>query len=507
MKKTNYFFDRILPESGYLVGNAMLINYIEENANDGIVLPEVISICTDKNKRYVENNIQVFTVRHLPDDNLFSHLQFAIKYEPFDLLILKKFFELYDPKLLKANIIAEPTGKYNRKIWFLYEWLLNETLDIIDLKQGNYVDLLDDKIQYTSKSIKESRYRINNNLPGVPDFCPLIRKTEKLEKFIAENFSDKITEGLNDIEKDILRRTSAFLLLKDSKASFAIEGENPPNIRARNWGKIIGEAGKYPLSVSEIERLQAVVIGSKKLKEMGIRKSEGFIGVHDRETFEPIPDHISAKASDLDKLLSGLFSTEKLLFSSNYNAVLTSASIAFGFVFIHPLIDGNGRIHRYILHHILTEKGFTNSNIIFPLSSAILNKIDDYRNVLENFSANRVDLIKWEQTDSHNVEIENNTIDLYRYFDATPQAEFVFECVKDTIEEIIPAEIEYLHKYDLLFQYITTIVSLSDSMVDLLIKYIIQNKGKLSNKKRKKDFDELSDSEILKIEEYYSSII
>jgi Fic family protein len=32
---------------------------------------------------------------------------------------------------------------------------------------------------------------------------------------------------------------------------------------------------------------------------------------------------------------------------------------AFGFVFIHPFIDGNGRLHRYLLHEELSTLGFT----------------------------------------------------------------------------------------------------------------------------------------------------
>ncbi|HIP51694.1 MAG TPA: hypothetical protein EYG94_06355 [Campylobacterales bacterium] len=31
--------------------------------------------------------------------------------------------------------------------------------------------------------------------------------------------------------------------------------------------------------------------------------------------------------------------------------------IAFSFVYIHPLEDGNGRIHRYLIHHVLAERG------------------------------------------------------------------------------------------------------------------------------------------------------
>jgi len=91
----------------------------------------------------------------------------------------------------------------------------------------------------------------------------MIYRTDKLERYISKGLSGQIEKGLSQKNKDLIRRTAAFLLLKDSKASFAIEGEYPPNIRARNWGKAIGQAGKKSLSIDEIERLQDIVIGSK----------------------------------------------------------------------------------------------------------------------------------------------------------------------------------------------------------------------------------------------------
>ena len=59
--------------------------------------------------------------------------------------------------------------------------------------------------------------------------------------------------------------------------------------------------------------------------------------------------------------------------------VLAAAVLAFGFVYAHPFEDGNGRIHRYLIHHILAERGFNPPGVVFPVSAAILDRIDDYR--------------------------------------------------------------------------------------------------------------------------------
>lgn len=107
--------------------------------------------------------------------------------------------------------------------------------------------------------------------------------------------------------------------------------------------------------------------------------------------------------------------------------MLAAAIIAFGFVFIHPFEDGNGRIHRYLIHHTLAKKHFSQQGIIFPVSASILNHIDVYRIVLEQYSHPLLDFIEWKETKDHNIEVLNETIDFYRYFDATLQAEFLYD--------------------------------------------------------------------------------
>jgi Fic family protein len=196
------------------------------------------------------------------------------------------------------------------------------------------------------------------------------------------------------------------------------------------------------------------VIENTRFVQMGLRKKGGFVGEHDRVSGEPIPDHISAKSQDLDDLLDGLIDVNKMLIKDDIHTVVAAAVIAFGFVFIHPFEDGNGRIHRYLIHHILAKKQFADQGIIFPVSSSILDHITDYQKVLQSYSKPLLDLIEWVETKDHNVEVTNETKDYYRFFDATKQTEFLFDCVADTIKNIVPQEINYLANYDAFKTYI-----------------------------------------------------
>ncbi|MEO8446756.1 MAG: Fic family protein [bacterium] len=471
-----------------------------------VVLPETLSFINNKHIQYQTEGLRVFTKRYKPEDTLDGHLKFALKYEGVDLYVLKSLFNKIDLNEVSDFIKKEPTGSYNRRIWFLYEWLHGKQLNIENLKSGNYVHLIDEKLQYGGNSQDSKRHRIKNNLPGVKEFCPLIKKTKKLESFIGKDLIGKLKTNLGKVHPDILKRTAAFLLLSDSKASYLIEGEQPTPGRAQKWANILGLAGQKKLTLEELLRLQKILIEDTRFIKLGLRKEGGFVGSHDRSSLEPIPELISAKWQDLGELMEGLIKAENKMQVDGYNAVLTAASIAFGFVFIHPFADGNGRIHRYLINDILTRSKFTEGGIIFPASHVILERINEYKEVLESYSLPRLELIEWKPTENMNINVINESIDLYRYFDATKQAEFLFSCIEKTIEKVLPEEIEYLKKYDKMKNYINNNFEMDDRTIDQLINFLKQNDGSLSQRAKSKEFKILTEKEGENLENNYREI-
>lgn len=501
-RKISVFHGKQAPEEGTLVGYGAIIEGLQLE----MPFPEQLSLISEKRRSYSKENWKVFSSRNAFNDTLYKHLVFALKYEGINLLFFKELFKKLPENEVIDFLQLEPTGQYSRKIWFLYEWLMQKQLDIKDLSIKNYVPLVDEKTQYAVRGTASSRHKILNNLPGTVNFCPLIFKTSILEAKINANVSGKKNIFLNSIHKDVLQRASSFLLLKDSKASFTIEGENPGNNRAMRWGKAIGQAGGKPLSIEELIRLQQIVIENSRFMEMGLRKKGGFVGEYDRTTGEPMPDHISAKEQDVEQLVIGLLDANKIMQDPTYDAVLAAASIAFGFVFIHPFVDGNGRLHRYLIHHILAEKEFTKQGVIFPVSASILDHIGNYKKVLEYYSHPLLDHIQWKETKDHNVEVINSTIDFYRYFDATKQAEFLYDCIEDTLERVIPQEVNYLQRYDEFKKYLDNNFEMPDKMVANLVRFLEQNDGVLSKRALKKEFSELKEEEIKDIETNFKNI-
>ncbi len=470
-----------------------------------VPLPRVLCAIGARHKVYKEGGWRIYTPRHEPKATLEGHLVFALKYEGLDLCVLKRLFQAVGNEAIATLVRGKPASAYMRRLWFLYEWLLDATLDLPDAKSGTYHDIVDPKQQWAIKGETSTRHRVRNNLPGTAEFCPLVFRTKSLDSFVGAELNDRARAVIGEISASVLARTAAFLLLKDSKSSYAIEGEAPPQDRIQRWGKAIGEAGKNPLDLDEFLRLQRIVIGNDRFVKLGFREEGGFVGRHDRDTRMPLPDHISARHEDLPRLMQGLIDFDQR-FAGEIDPVIAASVLAFGFVYIHPFEDGNGRLHRYLIHHILSARGFNPPGIVFPVSAAILERIDDYRRVLESYSERLLPLIRWQPTEKMNVHVVNETGDFYRYFDATPHTEFLFECVARTIEHDLPDEAAFLERYDTFKTRVEALVEMPASTVDLLFSFLKQNEGMLSKRSREKEFSALSDEETATFEALYQEI-
>lgn len=494
----NVFHERRLPETATPVGYAALIHAYD------LLVPVPRTLCAiGARHRIVEaDGWRIYTPRHAPEATLEGNLTFALKYEGLDLVVLKRLFMAAKAGEIADLVRLKPTGVYTRRFWFLYEWLLGTKLNLPDADKVSSVDAVDTELQFAGTGAISTRHKVRNNLPGTPEFCPLVFKTAALKEFIGQDLKARARAVVNDVPKDLLARTASFLLLKDSKSSYVIEGERPPQDRIQRWGRAIGEAGRVPLDEAELLRLQRIVIGDERFVKLGLRDEGGFVGEHDRETRRPIPDHISARPKDLSSLIRGLIAFDHTA-EKELDPVIAAAVLAFGFVYIHPFEDGNGRIHRYLMHHVLARRGFNPPGIHFPVSAAILDKIDAYRDVLESYSGRLLPIIRWEPTDMGNVTVLNDTGDFYRFFDATPHAEFLYACVRKTIEEDLPNETNFLRNFDQFRARIENIVDMPEHTLNNLFGFLRQNGGQLSKRARENEFSQLTAAEITQIEQLY----
>jgi hypothetical protein len=168
--------------------------------------------------------------------------------------------------------------------------------------------------------------------------------------------------------------------------------------------------------------------------------------------------------------------------------VLHAALVGYGFVFVHPFGDGNGRIHRLLIHNILARRGFVPSGMVFPVSAVMLKRPTEYDASLEAFSKPIIQLADYELDDAGRMNVRNGSdlVPLYRYPEMTAQVESLFAFIEQTIETELIEELSF--------------IASDDRDLDLFIRLCLQNNGSLSKAKRDSTFMILRDDEVERLE-------
>jgi Fic family protein len=237
-----------------------------------------------------------------------------------------------------------------------------------------------------------------------------------------------------------------------------------------------------------------------RFRELDYRTNQNYVGEAVAWQHEKV-HFVSPKPEDLPELMEGLIAADQLMKEGEVPAVVHAAATAYGFVFMHPFEDGNGRIHRFLIHNILARRGFTPWGILFPISASMLQHMTEYDNSLEAFSRPLMALVEYSLDKEGRMTVLNDMSRWYRYIDMTPQAEALFRFIERTIDEELAGELAFLEHYDNTKEAIREIVDMPDRLVDLFIRFSLQNNGRLSARKRASNFGFLSDEEISRMEQ------
>lgn len=404
------------------------------------------------------------------ESDLLEQLEFALKYDGINFEIIKAFFSKIEKSHIISYIKKQPTGIYARKIWYLYEFLMDDLLPLEDCQRIKYVDLFDPKIYFTSLGEKSSRHAINNNSLGNNKFCPIVRRTEILEKFIALNLDNKVRVLLKKYDPSLIARACHYLYTKETMSSYQIEKEQPDKNRIVRFINLLQQVSVIEsLSKAKLVELQNVIV-DPRFVDVDYRHNQNYVGENINPYFQKI-HYISPKPENVPELMEGLLDSLDRMLTDEIYPVIIAAVISFGFVFIHPFEDGNGRIHRFIIHYILSTKNFTPKDIIFPISSTILKNIHDYDAILESFSKPLLSVLKkYDISEDGVMTVNQDTKSYYQYIDFTFIAEYLFSCIEESLHSYIEHEIKFLSNYDKTKKNIQEIVDMPDNQIDLFIK-------------------------------------
>ncbi len=444
---------------------------------------------------------EIYPPKYWPGDTLGDHLEFAFKYDGTNLVILAGLFQVVEEAEILKHVRSKPTGKYVRCLWFLYEFLTGKMLPLDDLKQGNYIDLLEPDEYYTTTPARQvRRQRIKDNLLGDSRFCPMVRRTDNLLNFEMVDLPKQCRQVVSDYSPELLKRALGYLYTKETKSSFEIEQIKPTSTRTGRFVALLQLAEKEDFcGKRQLIEVQNRIV-DPRFRDSDYRQSQNYVGETVAWQREKI--HFACpKPEDLADLMEGLTAAHKRMGAGGVSAVIHAAAIAYGFVFLHPFEDGNGRIHRFLIHNILTRGGFTPEGIMFPISASMLKNPGDYDSSLEEFSRQLMPLVEYSIDEEGSMTVHNDTAIWYRYMDMTPQAEALFHFIDQTIVTELASELAFMANYDKTKKAIQEIVDMPDRKIDLFIRFCLQNNGRLSVQKRASHFDSLSDEEVTRMEQ------
>jgi Fic/DOC family len=428
--------------------------------------------------------------------DVFAQLEFALKHDGLNLEILTLLFQLIEVQKITEWIQERPNSKYTRKVWFLYEMLMETTLNIPDIKGIKYIELLSSTECFTAAPVNSPRHSIKNNLLGDKSFCPMIRRTQKIMSFFDKNLEAKANKILQQYAPEIISRANNYLLAKETLSSYEIEREKPDKKRMAKFIDFLQRSSSIKtLTKNILIECQNVIVDSRFM-EVNYRDSQNYIAENINQYYQKV-DYICPKPEDIEELMQGWFDLLLTMKGSTLHPVIMASIVSFGFVFLHPFEDGNGRLHRFLLHYILSQCGFTPADMIFPISATMLQSMRDYDEVLESVSKPIMTIITDYDLDNDGVMVvKQQTKHHYQYLDYTNITEYLFACIEETIDVHLAKEINFLVNYDKAKQSLKDVVDMPDNLIDLFIRCVQQNNGKLSEKKRQRYFYMLTGEEL-----------
>lgn len=476
------------------VGYAHLISRLKLPAH---LFGKPAAISPSVNRRIDTDTHVLFPSGVALTDTPLGHLEFALRHEGIDLAVIEAAFEHIEPADLIRRLIESPNGEYIRRAAFLWEWLKGRELSAGVAPTGRYVELFPSDQYVTARNPqRHPTYRVIDNALGDRRFCPVVTRRaypgpEFLERLLAEATS--ISEKSQ--QKGLYERAIQYLYLSETRGSFAIERETPSAGKEARFIQILRQAGEIrALTEERLVAVQNAVVREDYSREASYRTQQNWLENHTgRITFFPHP------AEGLRETMEGweaFLNDER----RGIDPLVRAACASFGFVYLHPFMDGNGRLHRFIIHHVLAHSGLVAPDMIIPVSAVIMKHIPEYHQVLTGFSEPVTRLWDYLRHEDGPQILHAPGSGPYRYFQADTEVAFLGKMIQEAVEKEIPQELHFLRGYDAAFEQIDAEFDLPGKEIALLIRMIHGNDDRLSKNKRTQ-FDLIPDEVIARIEQ------
>ncbi|RZS57945.1 Fic family protein [Sphaerotilus mobilis] len=423
------------------------------------------------------------------DATILEHVLFALKHEDMQMALLLEALRLVSAEELTAALSAQRTGSYLRKAAFLWEKAHGRELPMPwDSTGGNYVDLFDATDHYVGPVWERSqRLRVNFNGIGPFDFCPVVRRDDALAQR-GQQVLDRLQAWASDPgHQGTLERVLSWAYLSETRDSFAIEQETPSPDKERAFLQALAHLrDRRPLSEDYLVELQNTVISSPLRVEAQFRIEQNWLqrGGHGALAVRyvpPPPDRLPALMDGWMRMANSQ--------GGDVPPFVRAALVSFGFVYLHPFMDGNGRLSRLLAHHSLNLQQVLpvigEQPTLLPLSVAMKRHEALYLATLESFSRPARGL--WDVTylaDNVFAFEFMSTPQIYAHWDGDSAARFVTACAEQALTQSLIDETLFIQSHDRAFERIDREFDLPNRTINLLIQWIQQNGGRMPARRR-----------------------
>ena len=272
--------------------------------------------------------------------------------------------------------------------------------------------------------------------------------------------------------------------MSETESSFAIESEKPTTSKTQAFAQLLQQAhDNTPVTEDYLVELQNLAVTNPLDRDVQFRIQQNWLrgpgrGVLGITYVPPSPDLVPELMQSIMDLVNDP--------SPGQSALVIGALTSFAFVFVHPFMDGNGRLSRFLFHKAVCKSEVLQQGLVLPISVAMKRNEAHYLQALKSFSAPARRL--WEVTmlDEEHFDFSfKGDAFIYRYWDATPCVEFGLRMAEQSLETDLRQETDYLQKYDAIWHQVNERIDLNSNALSLLVRLCLQNAGRLSQAKRK----------------------
>jgi Fic family protein len=419
------------------------------------------------------------------DNHPLTHLLFALKHEGTNLQVLSQALKKIAAQDLLAAIQAAPTATYVRIACYLWEAFNKHDLVGAPLISGNSVNLFDPKRYMTGPSVRNAKWRVNFNGLGSLDYCATVEITPRITALLESKILQRANEFVSHLGVAASDRAIAWAYLSETKSSFEIERESASPSKAEAFVELLKKAHIISqLDEANLVALQNTVITNHLDLASCYRHQQNWLSSALRGaagvTYIPPPPAL------VEDLMKGLVAFANSA-PKQIDPIIAASIISFGFVFIHPFMDGNGRLSRFLFHHALCQSEQLKNGLLLPVSVAMKRHENEYLTTLKSFSEPVRSMwnVLWIENDQYEFTF-NSDESIYRFWNATACVEFGLEMAKQALDKDLKEEIEFLSQYDRMYRSINNQYDVRGKDLNILILGCIDQKGIISANRRKK---------------------